>query len=80
MAITGTTIALLILSVFFVTGLFIGWALVKKRYILLVIGLIILAPVIETTIFLDHPAFTLPVVIGFLIHTAKPIYQGITGR
>lgn len=69
------TILFLILSSFFLTGLFIGWAWVKERYILLIIGLFLLAPILEITMYLDHWLFTGLVVLGFLVHTAKPLYH-----
>lgn len=69
----------LILSCFFLTGLYIGWSLVKRRYILLIIGLIILAPLIEFTMRADYWLFTVPMVLGFLVHTAKPIYDRVRG-
>ena len=69
----------LLLSCFFLTGLFLGWALVKRRYILLFIGFVLLAPVIDFTIQADYWLFTAPLIVGFLVHTAKPIYYKVQG-
>ena len=67
------------LSCFFMTGLFLGWAIVRRRYILLLIGFVILAPLIEFTMRVDYWLFTVPMVLGFLVHTAKPIYYKVRG-
>jgi hypothetical protein len=67
------------LSCFFLTGLFLGWALTKRRYILLLIGFAFLTPIIDFTIRADYWLFTVPLVVGFLVHTARPIYYKVQG-
>ena len=79
MVIDERVILLILLSLFFIAGLFIGWCLVKKRVLLLIVGLVIFSPVFIFTIDMNSWLFTGLVVSGFLVHTAKPIYHIVRG-
>ena len=61
-------------SVFFL-GLTFGWFCRKFNPIMIIIGLCIFAPILDFLMAVDHWILTTPFVLGFLVHTAKPIYN-----
>lgn len=65
-------------GVIFFLGLTLGWFCRKGRVLMIFIGLMIFAPFLDFMIAADVWYITVPFVLGFLVHTAKPIYLRFT--
>lgn len=58
-------------------GLLCGWFFKKLNPILIILGIIVLIPIANIIMNVDTWYLTLAFVLGFLIHTWKPIYRQI---
>ena len=65
-------------GIIFFLGLTLGWFCRKLNPFITIIALFIFAPILNILAVIDHWFFTLPFVLGVLVHTAKPIYNKIT--
>lgn len=63
----------------FFMGLCFGWFFKRFNVFLIIIGLVIFYPILELLELANHWAVTLPFLLGFLVHTYKPLMQKIRG-
>ena len=70
------------LGVVFFLGLTFGWFFRKPMslfgIVLAFTALVIFAPMLDFMIAADYLPMTLSFILGFLVHTAKPIYTKLT--
>lgn len=73
------TESMVFLAVIFFLGLTLGWffrgPFTMWRTLLAFIAVGVFAPFLEIMIAVDSPYMTVPFVLGFLVHTWKPIYM-----
>ena len=67
-----------IFAVMFFLGLTLGWFFRKGSIIMIFIGMWIFAPLLDFIIRADVWIFTVPYIIGFLVHTGKPLWRKFT--
>jgi len=67
-----------IFVVVFFLGLTLGWFFRKGSIIMIFIGMWIFAPLIDFIIRADVWIFTVPYILGFLVHTGKPLWRKFT--
>lgn len=67
-----------IFGIMFFLGLTLGWFFRKGSIIMIFIGMMIFAPFLDALIRADNWIYTVPYVLGFLIHTAKPLWRRLT--
>ncbi len=59
-------------------GLSCGWLVIKSSIIGLIIAFLLFGPIIAIVVGADTWTLTLPFLLGFSIHTAKPLYRKLT--
>ena len=64
-----------IFGVFFFLGLTMGWFCRKGSLFWIFVSIFIFAPLLEFIMQVDVWIFTVPFVLGFLVHTAKPLWR-----
>jgi len=67
-----------IFAVMFFLGLTLGWFFRKGSIIMIFIGMWIFAPLLDFIIRADVWIFTVPYILGFLVHTGKPLWRKFT--
>jgi len=73
-----TSDLLVFMGLIFFVGFTLGWFCRKGSIIWSFIGLMICIPVIEILMTVDVWFLTIPFVLGFLVHTGKPLYRRLT--
>lgn len=66
------------LGIVFFLGLVLGWFCRKGNIIMMFIGIAIFAPLLDFIMAANVWFLTVPFVLGFLVHTAKPLYKKFT--
>ncbi|MBL4888491.1 MAG: hypothetical protein JKX97_00550 [Candidatus Lindowbacteria bacterium] len=72
------TDTLILMGIIFFLGLTLGWFCRKGRVFWIIIGLAIFIPILEIIMIVDVWFMTVPFVLGFLVHTAKPLYMRLS--
>ena len=73
----GNTESKIFFFIIFFLGLTFGWFFRKGNIFWMIVATLVFAPLLEIIMKIDDWFFTLPFVLGFLVHTAKPIYRKI---
>jgi len=77
----GTTInndLLVFMGLFFFFGLLLGWFCRKGSLFWIFVGLMICSPIVGLVMDLNLWFVTTPFILGFLIHTGKPLLRKVT--
>ncbi len=67
-----------VFAVTFFLGLTLGWFFRKGNVFWIIVSFMFFAPVIDFIIRADLWIFTVPYILGFLVHTAKPLWRKFT--
>jgi hypothetical protein len=67
-----------IFGVMFFLGLTLGWFFRKGSIFWIFVAMLIFAPLLDFLIRADVWIFTVPYVLGFLVHTAKPLWRRLS--
>lgn len=70
--------SLTIMGVMFFFGVTFGWLCRKGNLFFIVVGLLLFSSLFEWMKHVDLWFITLPFILGFLVHTAKPLWRKIT--
>lgn len=70
--------AIVFYGVMIFAGMFFGWFFKKLNPLMVLIAFLIFGEFLDFLIKIDHPIFTLPFIFGFLLQTAKPIYEKLS--
>ena len=62
---------------FGLAGMFLGWFFKKFNPSMMILGIVVFAKIIAFVSLANHWVVTAPFVIGFLIHTYRPIMEKI---
>ena len=63
------------MGIIFFLGLTLGWFCRKGNVLMILIGIFLFAPFLDFIIAANVWFMTVPFVLGFLVHTAKPLYR-----
>ena len=72
------TDTLIFMGIIFFLGLTFGWLCRKGRVFWIIVGLVIFIPILEIIMIVDVWFMTVPFVLGFLVHTGKPLYMRLS--
>ncbi len=69
----------IIIGVVFFLGLSFGWCFRKFSIFWAIVAYFVFLPIVGMIIEIDHWIFTVPFILGSLVHTYKPILERIRG-
>lgn len=71
-------LALVVIGIFFFLGLTFGWLCRTGNWVLIVLAILVFSSALDWMMAVDAWFITAPFILGFLVHTAKPLYLRLT--
>lgn len=72
------TEALIVIGLMFFLGLTFGWLCRTGNWVLMILALVVFSSVLDWMIAVDVWFITGPFILGFLVHTAQPLFRKLT--